>query len=153
MRISHAHFFSVRTSHVTARVAQGMMSLCESSRNHSSIGHVVVGCSFDSILSFVFFIFHLSYNASELSNAIPCPTPLGDGLSGRLAGPIPSTGYEPKFCIDVDSEHMPNNLPSRNMSFQQEYNATITRTSIDLDIQELQAPAASTRQQAQFPLC
>ena len=46
-----------------------MMSLCESSQNHSSIGHVVVRCSFDSIISYVFFIiFHLSYNTSDLSN-------------------------------------------------------------------------------------
>ena len=54
----------------------------------------------------------------------PCATPLGDGLSGRLAGPIPNTN-QPKFCIDVDSEHTPINVPSRNMSFQQEYDATI----------------------------
>ena len=33
---------------------------------------------------------------------------------GRLAGPISNTGCEPKFCIDVDSERTPINLPSRN---------------------------------------
>ena len=62
----------------------------------------------------------------------PCATPLGDGLSGRLAGPIPNTGYEPKFCIDVDSEHTPISIPSRNMSFQQEYDATIAAEDLNL---------------------
>ena len=42
--------------------SQGMMSLCESSQNHSFTGHVVVGCSFDSNPSYVFFILHLKYN-------------------------------------------------------------------------------------------
>ena len=31
----------------------------------------------------------------------PCATSLGDGLPGRLVDPIPNTGCEPKFCIDV----------------------------------------------------
>ena len=64
----------------------------------------------------------------ELSTGIrlnPCATSLVDRLSNRLAGPIPNTSYEPKFCINVDSEHTPINLPSRNMSFPQEYDATI----------------------------
>ena len=39
---THAHFFSLRTSHVTARVAQGMMSLCESS--HKSFVHRSCRC-------------------------------------------------------------------------------------------------------------
>ena len=54
----------------------------------------------------------------------PCAGSLGDGLCGRLAGPIPNTVYERKFGIEVDSEHTPINLPSRNMSFPQEYDAT-----------------------------
>ena len=75
-------------------------------KSHSFIGHVVVGCSFDSIPFCVFFYFHLTDDTCDLSNAIyrrlnPCAAPLGDGLSGRLAGPIPNTGYEPEFCIDV----------------------------------------------------
>ena len=106
------------------------MNLCESSQNHSSIGHVVVRCSFDSISSYVFFIFHLTYNTSDLSNAVNWNLRSGDGLSGRLAGPIPNTGCEPEFCIDVDSEHTPINLPSRNMSFPQEYDATIAASEV-----------------------
>ena len=42
----------------------------------------------------------------------PCATPLGDGLPGHLAGPIPNTGHEPKFCIDVDSERAHADQPS-----------------------------------------
>ena len=43
----------------------------------------------------VFFTLHLTDNTSDFSNANtrnqikPCATPLGDGLSGRLAGPDP----------------------------------------------------------------
>ena len=120
---------------MTARVAQGMMSLCESSQKSFTIGHVVVWCSFDSVPSCVFFTFHLADNTSDLSSATnwnqtkPCAVPLGDGLSGRLAGPIPNTGYEPMFCIDVHSEH---NLPSRDMSFQQEHDATIASEDLIL---------------------
>ena len=55
----------------------------------------------------------------------PCATLLWGGLSGHLADPIPNTGYEPKFCIDVSSERTPVNLPTRNTDFQQEYDATI----------------------------
>ena len=44
----------------------------------------------------------------------------------HLADPIPNTGYEPKFCIDVSSEHTPINLPTRNMSFPPGYDVTIT---------------------------
>ena len=62
-----------------------------------------------------------------------CATPLGDGPSGHLADPIPNTGSEPKFCIDVSSERTPMNLPNRNMSFQQEYDATVT-ASEDLNL-------------------
>ena len=63
----------------------------------------------------------------------PCATPLWGGQSGHLAGPIPNTGYEPKFCIAVDSEHTAVNLPTRNMSFPQEYDATIA-ASEDLNL-------------------
>ena len=52
---THANFFSLRTSHWTARVAQGMMSLCESSQKHSLM---------------FFSIFHLTDNTSDLSSAI-----------------------------------------------------------------------------------
>ena len=84
----------------------------------------------------------------------PCATPLGDGLSGRQAGPIPNTGYEPKFCIDVDSGHTPINLPSRSMSFRKRTTrrSQLVRILICLDILWHQA-AASIRQQAEFPPC
>ena len=85
----------------------------------------------------------------------PCATPLWGRPSGHLAGPIPNTGYEPKFCIDVSSEHTPINLSTRNMSFQQEYDATITACE-DLNLPRhsgASSSRASTRQQAQFPLC
>ena len=49
----------------------------------------------------------------------PCAISIGDGLLGR--SDPKHTGYEPKFCSDVSSEHMSN----RNISFQQEYDATI----------------------------
>ena len=39
--------------------------------------------------------------------------------------PTPNTSYEPKFCIDVSSEHTPINLPTKDIGFQQEYDATI----------------------------
>ena len=55
----------------------------------------------------------------------PCATPLWRGPSGHLADPTPNTCYEPKFCNDVSSEHTPTNLPTRNMGFQQVYDATI----------------------------
>ena len=62
-----------------------------------------------------------------------CSTPLWSGLSRHLADPIPNTGHEPKFCIDESSEHTPINLPTRNMGFQQEYDATIA-ASEDLNL-------------------
>ena len=72
--------------------------------------------------------------------------------SVHLADPIQNTGYEPKICIDVGSEHTPINLPSRNMSVRQKYDATITASEdlIYLDIPEHQA-AAIILQQAEFP--
>ena len=55
----------------------------------------------------------------------PCAASLGDGLPGHLAGPIPNTRYEPKFCIDVSSEHKPTNLPTSNIGFPLECDATV----------------------------
>ena len=63
----------------------------------------------------------------------PCATALWGGLSGHLADPTSNTGCEPKFCIDVSGEHTPINLPTRNMGFQQEYDATIA-ASEDLNL-------------------
>ena len=56
----------------------------------------------------------------------PCATPLWGGLSLAIwADPTPNTGYEPKFCLDVSSEHTPINLPSRKSSFNLETDATL----------------------------
>ena len=70
--------------------------------------------------------FSSSSNASDWNQTKSGATSLGDGLPGRLVGPIPNAGCEPKFCVDVDSEHTPINLPSRNTSFPQEDDATTT---------------------------
>ena len=75
----------------------------------------------------------------------PCATPLWGGPSGHLADPIPSTGYEPKFRFD--SEHTPINLPTRNMSFQQEYDATIT-ASEDLNLPRHSGASSSSQHTA-----
>ena len=83
----------------------------------------------------------------------PCATPLGDGLPGHLAGRIPNTGYEPKFCIDVDSERTPINLPSRNVHFSQEHDATIN-ASEDLNLPRLAGASSSSKHSAaELPLC
>ena len=112
---THANFFSWCTSsHVTARVAQGMtsqgmMSLLSLLK---IIPSPVMRCG--SVPSTpILPMFSSSYTSHTtpatspaLSTGIrfnPCATPLGDGLSGRSAGPIPNTGYEPKFCIDQSS--------------------------------------------------
>ena len=55
----------------------------------------------------------------------PCATPFWGGPPGYEADPPPNTGYEPKFCIDVSSEHTPINLLTRKSSFQLESDATI----------------------------
>ena len=66
----------------------------------------------------------------------PCATPLWSGPSGHLADPIPNTGHEPKFCIDVSSEHTPINLSTRNLGFQQSSTrrSPLPRILIYLDI-------------------
>ena len=76
-----------------------------------------------------------------------CATPLWGGPSGHLADPILNTSYEPKFCIDVSSEHTPINLWTRNMSVQQEYDATIT-ASEDLNPPRLSGASSSSQQQS-----
>ena len=57
-------------------------------------------------------------------------------------------------CVDVSSEHTPINLPTRNMSFPQEYDATIT-ASEDLNLPSTfrSIEQASIRQQADFFHC
>ena len=48
------------------------------------------------------------------------------GQSAPLAGAIPNTGFEPKSCIDVSSEHAPIKYISRRNSFNIENDLTTT---------------------------
>ena len=56
----------------------------------------------------------------------PCATPPAGTLFGHLAESSPHTGYEPKSCIDVRSEHTPINYTSRRNSFNTDYNDLTT---------------------------
>ena len=56
----------------------------------------------------------------------PCATPPAGMLFGHLAESSLHTGYEPKSCIDVSSEHTPINHPSRRNSFNIEKDFTTT---------------------------
>ena len=47
-----------------------------------------------------------------------CDTPRGGLQFGHLVESTPFTGYEPKTCIDVSSEHTPINYSSRRTSFK-----------------------------------
>ena len=90
---AHTHTFSQLPMSHFHSCALRMVQRCDasSSQIRSFIGHVVVWCSFDTILSDDFFIFHFTCNTSDLSTGIrlnPCASPFGDGVSGRLVGPI-----------------------------------------------------------------
>ena len=76
-----------------------------------------------------------------------CVTPLWCGPSGHLADPTPNTIYEPKYCIDVSSEHTPMNLPARKSSFQLESDATIA-ASEDLNLPRHSRASSSSRHTA-----
>ena len=66
-----------------------------------------------------------------------CTTPLWGGPSGHLAHPTPNTGYEPKFCIDVGSEHTPIFRPERaSSSPRMTRQSPLRRTLACLNIQE-----------------
>ena len=68
-------------------------------------------------------------------------------MSGHLANPIPDTGYEPKFCIEVRDEHTPINLPDSNKNFQHEYDATIATTE-DLGVPRHSGASSSSKHSA-----
>ena len=85
--------------------------------SHIIIGHVFVECSFDPPSSF----FLITYCLTDATDWNQIKNPVQSGRSDPK-----HTDYEPKFRIDVSSEHTPIDLPTRNMSFQQEYDATIT---------------------------
>ena len=98
---------------------QGLTILCVQ-KSQFIFGKVFVECSFDPVSSCLLTVYYhtdaTDWNRTE---------PVWSGQSGHLAGPTPNTGYQPKFCIDASSEHTPTNLPTRNIGFQQECDATI----------------------------
>ena len=67
--------------------------------------------------------------------------------SDHLAEPLPHTGYEPKSCIDVSSEHTPINYPSMRNSFNIENDLTTTfAASENSDVFHQQAAASGSLQ-------
>ena len=133
---THTRIFLVRTSHVmTARVAQD----CQCCVCLKTIPSLIM-----SLLDVPFRPFPPIFSSPTCSLTRPsasstplrqnfCATPPWRGMSGHLANPIPDTGYEPKFCIDVSNEHTPINLTTRIRNFPYEYDATIATTE-DLDL-------------------
>ena len=105
------HAAHARTPDVITRLAQGLHDLFVCLKSHFIIGHVSVEHSFDP------FPPNFSSPTASLTpptasptpltgiGVNPCATPLWGGPSGHLADPIPDTGCELKFCIDVSSEH------------------------------------------------
>ena len=91
------------------------------------------------------FVFVSSSSTTPLSGIRlnPCATPLGGGPSGYLADPTTNTGYEPKFCIDVSSEH----TPIRQGSFNLENDATIA-ASEDFDVPQHSGASGSRHSEA-----
>ena len=160
---AHTRTFSrcarLRTPDVSTHFAQGLDDSFVCFKNHSIIGHVFVECSFDPVSSYFLITFCLTDTTFCLSYAADGNQikPLCNSARGWTVWPSgrsdPKPRLEPEICIDVCSEHTPINLPPRNMSFQQEYDATIT-ASEDLNVpRHSGASAASIRQHAEFPLC
>ena len=114
---------------------------------HFIIGHVFVNVSWTPVSSFSHRLLHRN-RINSLSNSAL------SGPSVHLADPIPNTGYEPSSASMSVSEHTPINLPTRNMGFQQEYDATITAFE-DLHLRRHSGASSSSQhtQQADFPLC
>ena len=56
------------------------------------------------------------------------------------------TGYEPKFCVDVSSEHAPLRLPLRSNSFKREDDLTNTIAASE-DVDRFLQPAAASGSQ------
>ena len=69
----------------------------------------------------------------------PCATPQGGLFFGRMAEQSRLTGDEPKTLIEVSSEHIPINLPSRKDSFVTDLNhlATTVDASAMIDTTEV----------------
>ena len=82
--------------------------------------------------------------AADWNQESPCATPPGGLLFGHLAESSPHTGYEPKTCIDVSSEHRPINHSSWRNSFNIENDlATAVAASENSDGFHQQAVARS----------
>ena len=94
-----------------------------------------------------------SHVASQLVSFPPHPVPGGMlsrsiGMPSRKDGP-PSIWdtHGMSGNVDVSSEHTPINLPTKNMSFQQEHDATIT-ASEDLNLPRRSRASSSSQQTA-----
>ena len=68
-------------------------------------------------------------------------------MSGHLANPIPDTGCEPKFCIDVSDEHTPINLSDSNRNLPHDYDATVG-TAENLDVPRHSGASSSSKHSA-----
>ena len=126
-------FFSLRTSHVTARVPQGMMSLCESSQK-------IIPTSVMSLLGVPSTPFIPMFSSSSTLHTTPaispalstgirlnsCAAPLGDGLwligwpepKHRLWAQVLHRRWQSEHDADQSS------VPKHEL-FSQEYDATI----------------------------
>ena len=139
--------------HVTARVAQGMRSSFESSQNHSFTGHVVVVVflRLQSLLCFLHLTPHIQHQRPlqryQLeSDFTPVLIRSGmDSLADRLVRSQTQVMSPSSASI---------NLPSRNMSFAQEYDATIAASEdLNLPRHSVASRAASIQQHDMFPPC
>ena len=123
-------------------------------KSHFITGHVFVECSFDPASSYflitccLILITYCLPDATDWNQKTPCATPPWGGMSGHLADPTPDTSYEPKFCIDVSSEHTPINLPDSNRNFPHENDATIVATTEDLDLSRHSKTSSSSQHTA-----
>ena len=104
---SHAHVSqSCQSSKFSARILK---------KTSPSSRHVTLGCSTCFII-----LFDTSTDLETGIRSTQSATPRLGGQSGHLADPIQSTGYEPKTCIGVSSEHTPINFPTGRDSFNLE---------------------------------
>ena len=78
----------------------------------------------------------------------PCVSARWSGMSGCVANPTPDTGYEPKFCVDVNHEHTPINLPDSIRILPHDFNATIAVTSVEPDVPRHSGTPSSSKHTA-----
>ena len=70
-----------------------------------------------------------------------------EGLSDHLADSTPLTGYDAKFCVEVNREHTPINVTTRKDSFNHENDLTTTVAASEGSDHHAQRIAASGSQQ------